>query len=75
MPSSTIGAVGPEVNTIDASALKSLEAINHRLEELTGKIHPTRYDAVSTIKLDLAREALAAGRASQAPLSGKESRS
>jgi len=56
------------VNTIDASALKSLE-------ELTGKIHPTRYDAVSTIKLDLAREALAAGRASQAPLSGKESRS
>jgi sulfate permease, SulP family len=101
MPSSTIGAVGPEVNAIDASALKSLEAINHRLEdggitlhlsevkgpimdrlkrsrlleELTGKIHPTRYDAVSTIKLDLAREALAAGRASQAPLSGKESRS
>jgi sulfate permease, SulP family len=70
----------PGVNTIDASALESLEAVNHRLkdggitfhlsevkgpvmdrlkrshflEELTGKVHLTQYDAVSSIKPDLA---------------------
>jgi len=71
----------PAVNTIDASALESLEAINHRLkdggitfhlsevkgpvldrlkrshflEELTGKIHLTQYDAVCSINPDVAR--------------------
>jgi SulP family sulfate permease len=81
--------VCPAVNTIDASALESLEAINRRLEdggitfhlsevkgpvldrlsrshfleELTGKIHLTQYDAVRSIKPDLARRALAAPRA------------
>jgi SulP family sulfate permease len=70
----------PAVNTIDASALESLEAINRRLkdggitlhlsevkgpimdrlkrshflEELTGKVHLTQYDAVSSINPDLA---------------------
>ena len=33
MPTSTIGAVGPAVNTIDASALKSPRVITHRLED------------------------------------------
>jgi hypothetical protein len=33
MPSSTTRTVGPAVNTIDASALESLEAINHRLKD------------------------------------------
>ena len=73
------------VNTIDASALESLEAINHRLkdggitfhlsevkgpvmdrlkrshflEELTGKIHLTQYEAVASINPDLARRTLA----------------
>jgi SulP family sulfate permease len=76
------------VNTIDASALQSLEAINHRLEdagvtfhlsevkgpvmdrlkrtpflhELTGKVHLTQYDAVSSIEPDLARRTLEAQR-------------
>jgi SulP family sulfate permease len=76
------------VNTIDASALESLEAINHRLEdggitfhlsevkgpvmdrlkrshfleELTGKVHLTQYDAVSSINPDLARRTLEAQR-------------
>ena len=71
----------PAVNAIDASALESLEAINHRLkdggitfhlsevkgpimdrlkrshflEELTGKVHLTQYDAVSSINPELAR--------------------
>ena len=71
----------PAVNTIDYSALESLEAINHRLkdggitlhlsevkgpimdrlkrshflEELTGKVYLTQYDAVSSIKPDLTR--------------------
>ena len=79
----------PAVNTIDASALESLEAINHRLkdggitfhlsevkgpvmdrlkrshflEELTGKVHLTQYDAVSSIKPDLALRTLEAKRA------------
>ncbi len=73
------------VNTIDASALESLEAINHRLkdggvtfhlsevkgpvmdrlkrshflEELTGKIHLTQFEAVASINPDLARRTLA----------------
>ena len=71
----------PAVNTIDASALESLEAINRRLkdggitfhlsevkgpvmdrlkrshflEELTGKVHLSQFDAVSSINPDLAR--------------------
>ena len=74
----------PAVNTIDASALESLEAINHRLkdggitlhlsevkgpvmdrlkrshflEELTGKVHLTQFDAVSSINPDLAQSTL-----------------
>jgi SulP family sulfate permease len=77
------------VNTIDASALESLEAVNHRLQDggitfhlsevkgpvmdqlkrsrfldaLTGKVHLTQYDAVSSINPDLARRTLAADRA------------
>ena len=76
------------VNTIDVSALESLEAINHRLKDsgialhlsevkgpvmdrlkrthflkaLTGKVHLTQFDAVSTIKPELARRALEAER-------------
>jgi len=90
MPSSTTRAWGPAVNTIDASALESLEAVNHRLkdggitfhlsevkgpvmdrlkrshflQELTGKVHLTQYDAVSSIKPELARRALEAQRSS-----------
>jgi SulP family sulfate permease len=78
----------PAVNTIDYSALESLEAINHRLkdggitlhlsevkgpimdrlkrshflEELTGKVHLTQYDAVSSINPDLAHGTLEAQR-------------
>ena len=78
----------PAVNTIDASALESLEAVNHRLkdggialhlsevkgpvmdrlkrshflEELTGKVHLTQYDAVSSINPELARRTLEAQR-------------
>lgn len=78
----------PAVNTIDASALESLEAINHRLkdgditlhlsevkgpvmdrlkrshflDELTGKVHLTHYDAVSSIKPELALRTLEANR-------------
>ncbi|AXA44272.1 SulP family inorganic anion transporter [Rhizobium leguminosarum] len=74
----------PAVNAIDASALESLEAINHRLkdggimfhlsevkgpvmdrlkrshflEELTGRIHLSQYDAVFSINPDLARRTL-----------------
>jgi SulP family sulfate permease len=80
--------VCPAVNTIDASALESLEAINHRLKdggitfhlsevkgpvmdrlkrshflkELTGKVHLTQYDAVSSINPELAHRTLAAQR-------------
>ena len=79
----------PAVNTIDASALESLEAINRRLgdaeimfhlsevkgpvmdrlkrshflEELTGKVHLTQFEAVSSIDPDLARRTLDAERA------------
>ncbi|MDF1702299.1 MAG: sulfate permease [Planctomycetota bacterium] len=78
----------PAVNTIDASALESLEAINHRLkdggitfhlsevkgpvmdrlkrssflEELTGQVHLSQYDAIASIKPELASSALAAER-------------
>ena len=78
----------PAVNTIDASALESLEAINRRLKdggislhlsevkgpvmdrlqrshflaELAGKVHLTQYDAVSSIKPDLAQSTLNAQR-------------
>ncbi|TWU30816.1 SulP family inorganic anion transporter [Novipirellula artificiosorum] len=74
----------PAVNTIDASALESLEAVNARLKDggitlhlsevkgpvmdrlkrshfihqLTGKIHLTHFDAVSSINPELARRAL-----------------
>jgi len=80
----------PGVNTIDASALESLEAINHRLkdggitfhlsevkgpvmdrlkrshflEELTGKVHLTQYEAVASVKPDLARRTLEAQKMS-----------
>ncbi|HUO08325.1 MAG TPA: sulfate permease [Phycisphaerae bacterium] len=79
----------PAVNTIDASALESLEAINHRLkdggitlhlsevkgpvmdrlkrshflDELTGKVHLTQFDAVSSINPALAQRTLEAERA------------
>jgi len=79
----------PAVNTIDASALESLEAINHRLkdggitfhlsevkgpvmdrlkrsqflQELTGKVHLSQFDAVSSIKPELAESTRAAPRA------------
>ena len=78
----------PAVNTIDASALESLEAVNARLkdggialhlsevkgpvmdrlqrshfiEELTGKIHLTHFDAVSSINDALARRTLESAR-------------
>ncbi len=78
----------PAVNTIDASALESLEAVNARLkeggialhlsevkgpvmdrlqrshfiEELTGKIHLTHFDAVSSINDALARHTLESAR-------------
>ncbi len=78
----------PGVNTIDASALESLEAINsrlsdggitfhlsevkgpvmdqlkrsHFLEELSGKVHLSHFDAVSSIKPELAASVLAARR-------------
>ena len=78
----------PAVNTIDASALESLEAVNlrlkdggitfhlsevkgpvmdrlkrsHFLEELTGKVHLTQYDAVHSIRPDLAQRTLEAQR-------------
>jgi len=78
----------PAVNTIDASALESLEAINHRLkdggitlhlsevkgpimdrlkrshflEELTGKVHLTQFDAVASINPELARRTREAPR-------------
>jgi SulP family sulfate permease len=81
----------PGVNTIDASALESLEAINHRLkdggitlhlsevkgpvmdrlkrshflEELTGKVHLTQYDAVASINPDLAHRTLDTERVAQ----------
>ena len=84
------------MNTIDASALESLKAINHRLkdggislhlsevkgpvmdrlqgthflEELTGQVHLTQFDAVSSINPDLARRTLAAEKTPAGKLSG-----
>jgi SulP family sulfate permease len=78
----------PAVNTIDASALESLGAINsrladggitfhlsevkgpvmdqlkrsHFLQEMTGKVHLSQFEAVSSIKPALAASVLAAGR-------------
>ena len=74
----------PGVNTIDASALESLEAVNRRLkdggvmlhlsevkgpvmdrlkrshflQELTGKVHLTQFDAVASIQPELASATL-----------------
>jgi SulP family sulfate permease len=76
----------PAVNTIDSSALESLEAIDHRLkdggitfhlsevkgpvmdqlkrshflQELTGRVHLSHFDAISSIKPELARGVLEA---------------
>ena len=91
MPGSTTRTVGPAVNTIDYSALESLEAINRRLKdggitlhlsevkgpvmdrlkrshflaEQTGQVHLTQFDAVASIKPDLARRTLAAQKLPQ----------
>ena len=80
----------PAVNTIDASALESLEAINRRLKdggielhlsevkgpvmdrlkkshflaELTGKVHLSHFDAVSSIKPELTRATREAAKVS-----------
>lgn len=80
--------VCPAVNTIDASALESLEAINHRLkdgditlhlsevkgpvmdslqrshflEELTGQVHLTQYQALASINPELAASTTAAAK-------------
>ena len=76
------------VNTIDLSALESLEAINRRLadggilfhlsavkgpvldrlqrshflQELTGKVHLSHFDAISSIKPDLAQSVMQSAR-------------
>ena len=78
--------VCPAVNTIDASALESLEAINHRLkdggitlhlsevkgpvmdslkrshflQELSGRVHLTQYEAIASINPELAQRTTAA---------------
>jgi len=92
----------PAVNTIDASALESLKAINHWLkdsgitfhlsevkgpvmeclkrsqflQELTGKVHLSHFDALSSIKPDLARRTLGAQQAlSQSGFSHRSARS
>ena len=48
MPSSTTRTVGSAVNTIDASALESLEAINHRLKD--GGLTDYMKSAVALVK-------------------------
>jgi sulfate permease, SulP family len=86
----------PAVNTIDASGLESLEAINHRLSdsgitfhlsevkgpvmdqlkrshflhELTGQVHLSHFDAVASLKPDLAQSTRAAPRESPAGAAG-----
>jgi SulP family sulfate permease len=76
------------VNTIDYSALESLEAINHRLkdggitlhlsevkgpvmdrlkrshflQELTGKVHLSQFDALSSLRPELAQRTLKSKR-------------
>jgi len=83
----------PGVNTIDTSALESLEAINRRLadggitfhlsevkgpvmdrlkrshflQELTGKVHLSHFDAVSSIKPELTRRTLEEQRLASQP--------
>jgi SulP family sulfate permease len=78
----------PAVNTIDVSALESLEAINRRLadggvtfhlseikgpvmdqlkrshflQEMAGKVHLSHFDAVASIKPELAQSTRAAAR-------------
>ncbi len=89
----------PAVNTIDASALESLEAINQRLEdggvtfhlsevkgpvmdqlershflqELTGKVHLSHFDAVASLKPELAQRTRAAPRAASPGATGDAS--
>jgi SulP family sulfate permease len=88
----------PAVNTIDVSALESLEAINHRLadggvtlhlsevkgpvmdqlkrsrflQELSGKVHLSQFEAVASIKPDLAKSTRAAPRAVAGGAAGVE---
>jgi Ca2+/H+ antiporter len=88
----------PAVNTIDVSALESLEAINHRLadggvtlhlsevkgpvmdqlkrsrflQELSGKVHLSQFEALASIKPDLAKRTRAAPRAVAGGAAGVE---
>jgi SulP family sulfate permease len=88
----------PAVNTIDVSALESLEAINHRLADggitlhlsevkgpvmdqlkrshflqaLGGNVHLSHYDAVASIKPELAKSTRAAPRAVAGSAAGVE---
>jgi SulP family sulfate permease len=88
----------PAVNTIDVSALESLEAINHRLadggvtlhlsevkgpvmdqlkrsnflQELSGKVHLSQFEAVASIKPELAKSTRAAPRAEAGISAGVE---
>jgi SulP family sulfate permease len=88
----------PAVNTIDVSALESLEAINHRLADggvklhlsevkgpvmdqlkrshflqaLSGKVHLSQFEAVASIKPDLAKRTRAAPRAVAGGAAGVE---
>jgi len=49
-------------------------SMSHFLEELTGKVHLTQYDAVSSINPDLARRTLETPRGGRpAPCSGPTS--
>jgi len=85
--------MAPAVNDIDASALESLEAINHRLkdggvtlhlsevkgpvmdrlkrshflQELTGRVFLTQYDAFHALAPELAEAALKARRTTMSP--------
>ena len=88
MPGSKTRTVGPAVNAIDLSALKSPAAVSHRPtdggvtlhltevkgpvmdwlkrshfpEALTGEVHLPQYDAVASVKPDLARRTSEAQR-------------
>ena len=74
MPGSTTRTVGPAVNhrlkdggiTLHLSEVKGpvMDRLkrSHFLEELTGKVYLTQYDAVSSIKPALARRTLEARR-------------
>lgn len=85
--------MAPAVNHIDASALESLEAINHRLkdagvafhlsevkgpvmdrlershflEELTGRVFLTQYDAIHALNPEMAETTLKAERKTMSP--------